>query len=472
MAKGKRRESGRRGDDSFDDEVEAEVTVSTKTGKAGNFRDRRELQRKHAAEKRRLKMRCFTCGKIGHVQRTCPGIEDDGRGESKYTKSKGDTGAVNFKPGKNGRKKQNSTTSAIHELDLPSGFEPIPTVEDDQTNASKEIFVYYDAMCDGAATLQYLQTGRSGTIFKKTKDEALHEFHRVLNHSREISNFGGCIAQVYLKRNQAWTSETTSPLPWFEPEGENLHFPCSFVIGLGHNYDCVHDLESAKFTLLGACGDPRVVGLCTKLDYSNFGKLAMDREAQFARVCCTCAIAAQAKLPVQLQLLPGATTRANEIEDKNNSPYSMVLHDLLVILETSENAALQVHLTSWTGMASDMTSLIQRFPDTLWVGMNGRASFSKAVQAHECAFEIPLNRLLLETGSNIPAPVASILGRQAFPHSGLIPHVAVAIAKHKKYVDPEEVARQASLNTIQLYSKVKGSSNAVESKSYSISDCN
>jgi len=473
MARGKRRENRRRGDESSDDEIEAEAAVSTKGGKAENFRDRRELQRKQAAEKRRLKQRCFTCGKTGHVQRSCPGVEDDGRGESKYTKSKGDAGALKFKPaGKNGKKKQNGATSTIPVLDLPSGFEPMSTVVDDHTDESKEPFVYYDAMCDGAATLQYLRTGRSGAIFQKTKDEALDEFHRVLNNSRETSNFGGCIAQVFLKRDHSWSSDTILPLPWLEPEGESHTLPCSFVIGLGHNYDCVHDVESARFALLGACDDPRVVGLCAKLNYSDFGKLAMDREAQLARVCCTCAIAAQAKLPVQLQLMSGVTVRASKIEDESNSLYSMELHDLQVILETPENAALKVHLTSWMGMAIDMLSLLQQFPDTLWVGMNGSVSFSKAAQAHECAFEIPLNRLLLETGSNIPAPVASALGRQAFPHSGLIPHVAVAIAEHKKYVSPDEVARQASLNTIQLYQKIKVSSNAVESKPSSISDCN
>jgi len=467
MAKGKRRVSRRRGDDSSsDDEVKAEASEPLKKGgQPENFRERRELQRKQAAEKRRSKQRCFTCGKTGHVQRSCPGVEDDGRGESKYTKSKGDAGAVNLKANsKNRRKKQNSATSTILAVDLPSGFEPLPAAaeKDEQTDESKDPFVYYDAMCDGAATLQYLQTGRSA-LFQKPKDEAVHEFHEVLKNSRETSNFGGCIAQIYLKKNQSWTSETSIPLPWWEePNKESSPLPCSFVIGLDNDYDCVHDMESASAILLASCDDPRVVGLCSKLDYSDFGKLKMDREAQLARVNCTCAIAAQAQLPVQLQLLPGVTARVCKIEE-NESPYSMVLHDLRVILETPENAHLKVHLSSWAGMASDMTSLLQQFPDTLWVGMNGSVSFSKAAQAHECAFDVPLDRLLLETGSNIPAAVASALGRQAFPHSGLIPHVAVAVAEHRKYVSPDEVARQTSLNTIQLYRKIDGSSDAANS---------
>merc|ERR1719469_1782392 len=109
----------------------------------------------------------------------------------------------------------------------------------------------------------------------------------------------------------------------------------------------------------------------------------MDREAQLARVNCACGIALEVRLPLQLQILPGATEHAHQSEE-DDSLYYMVLHDLRIILERPENADLKVHLNSWIGMASDMTSLLQKFPDTLWVGMDGSVSFSKAVQAHEC----------------------------------------------------------------------------------------
>jgi len=473
MAKGKRRNNRRRGDDSSsDDEVRADVAEESlkKGGQSENFRDRRELQRKQAAEKRRLKQRCFACGKTGHVRRSCPGVEDDGRGESKYTKSKGDQGAVTLKAnGKGkGRKKQNGATSTILTLNTPSGFESVSAapLENEQADELKESFVYFDSMCDGAATLQYLQNGRSGAMFQKTKDEAVHEFQTAINNSRETSNFGGCLAQVYVKLNQLWTSETSVPLPWWEEaDEENLPSPYSFVIGLNNKLDCVHDAESARSVLLSACDDQRVVGLCAKLDYSDLRKFAMDREAQLARVNCACGIALEVRLPLQLQILPGATEHAHQSEE-DDSLYYMVLHDLRIILERPENADLKVHLNSWIGMASDMTSLLQKFPDTLWVGMDGSVSFSKAVQAHECAFDVPLDRLLLETGNNIPASVASVLGRQAFPHSGLIPHVAVAVAEHKKHVSPHEVARQASSNTVQLYTRINVLRDAKHSKPF------
>ena len=427
MAKGKRR-GNRRGDSSSEEEEGEEEASSKTNSKAVDFKERRELQRHEAAEKRRAKQRCNLCGKLGHVRRSCPGFEDDGRGESKFTKSKGDTGAVSLKT--SGKKQGKQQDTMIPGLDLPDGFDPIGTTGVDSTD-DEEQFLYYDAMCDGATTLQYLQTGRAGALFQKTKDEAVQEYKRILTKSAQISNFGGCLAQVYLKTNQSWTSEISPPLPWSEEES----LPVYFIIGLNHGHDClVEHRERSRAVLQAACENSRVVGLCAKLDYSD-----CNRDAQLARVHCTCEVAAQANLPVQIKL--GARTE-NEEED-------MALADLQSILEMY--ASLKVHLCSWSGQAADMMALLLRFPDRVWIGMDGAVSFSKATQAHECVFDVPLNSLLLETGSGIPASVASALGRQAFPHSGLIPYVAAAVAKHKKYISPEQVAKAASENTIQLY---------------------
>jgi hypothetical protein len=36
-----------------------------------------------------------------------------------------------------------------------------------------QLFFYYDAMCDGAATLQYLQTGGTGALFQKNQGRCI-----------------------------------------------------------------------------------------------------------------------------------------------------------------------------------------------------------------------------------------------------------------------------------------------------------
>jgi hypothetical protein len=460
MAKGKRRSRGdasSSSDDNDHDNVATQQETSKSKATATDFKARRELQRSEAAEKRRSKQRCYLCGQVGHVRRACPGFEDDGRGESKFTKAKGDAaaGATTLKTSNRGKKKGTNqarldSSTMISGLELPQGFEPIDKTCNSNSDCERDdqLFFYYDAMCDGAATLQYLQTGRTGALFQKTKDEAFQEYRRILTKSTTTSNFGGCIAQVYLKTNQSWTPTTSPPLPWLESDP----LPVVFVIGLNPGFDCQKEhQELAHAVLQTACEDTqRVVGLCATLDYSQHVVDDSDKEAQLARVECTCEMAAKANVPVQLKLFPGAVPR-KEREKDDDTPYSRLIADLYMLLE--RHTTLKVHVCSWTGRADDMMGLLKDFPTRVWIGIDGLVSFAKATIAHECAFDVPLDRLLLETGSNnnIPTPVAIALGRQAFSHSGLIPYVAAAVAKYKKYLSSHEIARAASENAIELY---------------------
>jgi hypothetical protein len=130
-----------------------------------------------------------------------------------------------------------------------------------------------------------------------------------------------------------------------------------------------------------------------------------------------------------------------------------------------EGSPLKIQLGCWQGKCSHMLLLLKAFPDTLFIGMNASVGFAKSTRAHECAFEVPLNRLILETDAPhaTPAPVAAALGRAAFCHSGLIPFVAAAIAEHKVgavspvgdagggTISAADVARAASENTARLY---------------------
>ena len=115
---------------------------------------------------------------------------------------------------------------------------------------------------------------------------------------------------------------------------------------------------------------------------------------------------------------------------------------------------LRIHLACWAGKCEHMVKLLGAFPETIWVGFNGSVGFAKATVTHECAFDIPLGKLLLESDAPlvIPAPVASAMGRGAFCHSGLIPFVADAVSGVKKgAASAVEVARAAAENTALLY---------------------
>ena len=112
--------------------------------------------------------------------------------------------------------------------------------------------------------------------------------------------------------------------------------------------------------------------------------------------------------------------------------------------------------------------------------MDSTVTFSKATQLHECAFDVPLSRVLLETGA--PATIPSIVtktvdSKQVFGHSGYIPFIAASMAhyaaknsQNSRYVatntsgtatandhndddgiTAEVIARAAAVNTQLLY---------------------
>lgn len=248
-------------------------------------------------------------------------------------------------------------------------------------------------MCDGSATLQFLQNGRAGALFQKTKEDTLQEYHRIVSKSTATSNFAGCIAQVYLKTNQLWSATSTLPLPWSEVK----YLSALLVIGLNPGYDCLEEhRELAKSVMRAACADRhRVVGLCAMLDYS----IDDCRAAQLARALVTCKAAVEAEIPLQLKLFSGAVVARTECQENGTSPYLQLLQDVCMILET--HPTVKMHLCSWTGLADDMMTLIHRFPGRVWIGLDGSVTFAKAGSlVHECAFDIPIECLLLETGWN------------------------------------------------------------------------
>ena len=119
---------------------------------------------------------------------------------------------------------------------------------------------------------------------------------------------------------------------------------------------------------------------------------------------------------------------------------------------------LKVHLSCWTGQSEHLTALLSAFPDNILVGFDGSVTFTKATALHECVFDAPLDKMLIETGTcrTIPSVVTKALGREAFAHSGLIPFIADAIAVRKKTetITAEKVARMASENFVNIYSPV------------------
>lgn len=456
MAKGgrSRRPKGDPESDQEDNFEKNNDNCSKASHKGMSFTEKRDHQRQAAADKRRSKMKCHLCGQAGHVRRECPGIADDGRGESKYTKSNGDVGATVLKKGKDNRQRgqkdvKEEEVGYEYEHSLPPGFQ--------KNDDDKEGFNFFDAGFDAMESLAYLRSGRGKN--KSSMKEAMHEYDSTMDEVSRTSNFGSGISRTHLSKLKPWTLESSFP---FQPN--NIFF----VLGLGADFQCCSEETEDNVTLLTETirAYELIVGLFADIDFSpkTLRDPKQGRHTQIERLRCALKAASENNCPVQIKTNPPPRTISDghdgkEVED---DPYSEVIIELCkVLLEaTSCDQNLKIHFSCWSGTADHMTLLLKTFPNNIWFGFDGAVTFSKATHLHECAFDLPLSKLLLQTGSprTIPSEIAKSWGREAFCHSGLIPHIAHAVAHRKDAllvdVTAEMVAKNASENTLTLYPKV------------------
>ncbi|CAB9524042.1 expressed unknown protein [Seminavis robusta] len=444
MGKKNRRHRPKNDDDDNDKEdVQAQSPPKSNAGtnlKDLDFAARRELQRKAAAEKRRARMKCHICGDVGHVRRECPGVRDDGRGMSRFKKKSN----VNhekelYQARKYGTPQQDSSSSSL--LEYPP-----------ELNACD--FRYYDVACDIASTMDYCKQGRGKT--KISQKEAFQEVQTALIDAQRHTNLGGMISQTLLKPNR----------PWICPNNNDIPLPAHtwYMIGLARDFlynDSEMDAAVNSLTQTLHDHPDKIVGYWAILDYTICQRPGCDKESQKRRVIATCKAAGQAGVTVQIQALPGAA--GLDLDQIAGTDYAHVLLDLQTILTdaTTEFPTLQIVLANWSGLASHMLSFLQACPH-LTIGLDGSVSFAKAGHLHECAFDLPLDKLVLMTSHVIPAEIANLLGRDAFYHAGLWPFVARAVAHYKKTVSIVDVARACSERTLQLYPQLLVAAEAAE----------
>ena len=411
-----------------------------------DFRQRQELQRQQAADKRRAKQKCYLCGKAGHVRRQCPGVQDDGRGMSRF---KGKSNPKLEKQKYQARKNSKS--------DKEDGTATTDTMADKLEYPDLQDIRYFDISADLNATLEYLKQGRGKA--KISQKEALAE----LQHALECAQYlGGIISKTFLKPSR----------PWIEPSLDIGTTKTWYSVGLARDYLYNDNEMDAAIAALVETRDNHkdlVVGYWATLDFSpdvEKKRPGYDRESQLRRVHATCQAAGQTGIPVQLQVLPGAAGLDPE-ESVAGTDYAQALLDLQEVLSTNftlHPSSLKIILSSWSGMAKHMMTFLNAFSaETLFIGMDGAVSFAKASNLHECAFEVPLNRLVLEASAVIPAEVANNLGRDAFFHPGLWPFVAKAVAHYKRTVSVADVARETSENTMKLYPQLAAAENNISS---------
>jgi Tat protein secretion system quality control protein TatD with DNase activity len=415
-----------------------------------------------------------------------------------------------------GRSAKGGDHRAPAQLPLPAGF--LRAADFSEAGAAGHLafaearggdpFLYFDAACDVGAVLDTIARLASEKKLK-SKEPAGALYRRALDEA--ACNYGGCVCRQYLKPNRPWDANASRAAMIREPDPRRLWWS----VGLGPGFlardgaddasseedenegegEAGDDGQSAGVEALvaAATADPSIVGFFANLDYAILHRKGQDRDAQLRRFRASCTAAQRLDLPLQVSISPtplevgedgsssssnGKTNTATMDAEERNELYTQVCRDLAKILvacspsggggggggegggggNPTSATALRVHLTNWSGKCEQMVKLLGAFPDTLFVGMTARVGFAKAAMAHACAFDVPLNRLLLETGAPLalPAQVATFEGKGAFCHSGCIPFVAEAIATHKKTVSAMEVARAATKNIVGLYGRGLG----------------
>ncbi|OEU18020.1 hypothetical protein FRACYDRAFT_238452 [Fragilariopsis cylindrus CCMP1102] len=471
---GRRRKNSK---DISDDEEESSedkndiVSCSPTDTKGMSFADRRDFQRKAAADKRRQKMKCHLCGKAGHTRKQCPGIEDGGRGASKYTKSNGDAGATilknkgrkkNHERGQKQRSKSEDDNGYDEDLTLllPPGFEKKKEEEGDDTPSTSALvplppFKYFDAGFDeGTAVLEYLRFGR-GVKVKHSRKEAIEEYENTMKKVCDTTNFGGCITRCYLPNsadnkeedNDEYTFDDTSSSDVVENNKDAIEYLVSTVEDDNKNKNIVGVFADLDYTYM-------TTSISKKKNKNKNNKVHNhDRDTQLRKLRCTVKAAIEIGCAIQIRILPSSSSSSSSIsvssnngngedgddgEDENGDdikdPYLLAIQDLAALLsETTTSTTNEIHLSSWNGKSEHMMVLLKAFPNNLYIGFDSTITFQKATHIHECAFDLPLNKLVLETCSPslIPSCIAnSIDTRYAFCHSGYIPIIANEIAKY------------------------------------------
>jgi Tat protein secretion system quality control protein TatD with DNase activity len=413
-----------------------------------DFAQRRELQRKQEAEKRRSKMKCYLCGKTGHVRRECTGIADDGRGMSRY-KGKSDIHNERQKyvarKGRSGSDShEESSESLVASLEYPEEF------------IKENGLLYIDAHCDILETIEYLRSGRGKS--KVSQKEAIEEYLTATRIAVQRSNLIAVISKTFLTRpNRPWINPMT-----FDIQDVAVYF----VMGLTPTWEVGNmiDRDIAIQSLESAVRDHReVLAIYSSLDTSTeiLETPGMDLFSQVSRLQCCCEAAGRLDVPLQIHVRPGAASLDPEQKSVAGTDYARALLELqaAITAATSNHPKLRIHLVGWSGRSSHMMAMLQAFPENLVaIGLDAAVSFSKAEHLHECAFELPLDHLILETSNIIPSNVANTMGRRAFPQSGWWPFIAESFAKYKRTYSIEQVVLAASENTIRLYPPLRGNS--------------
>jgi len=189
------------------------------------------------------------------------------------------------------------------------------------------------------------------------------------------------------------------------------------------------------------------VGVCGVLTGVEYGKPphgenkpCADPEDQRASFEIHCKAALKWKVPIVLVIRP----EAREQEDSDRA----VADAITWLSECGVPQDYKIMLSSWLGTPKAALLLLKRFPNAV-LGLNGAVTFRSANHLREIAFDVPLNRLVLQSDAPNAPPTNLVI-----PHSPwTILTIAACVAEQKRS-DTETILEAANQNATTFFGKV------------------
>lgn len=335
--------------------------------------------------------KCFKCGKPGHLKKNCPSDERSGKN------------IKCFGCGRHGHILKDCTTHA--------GGEHSSSFENEKRSPQHKAIHYPECNTKFIDTHCHLEY-----VFERMRHAGNFEDFKSKHHFPDL--FEGCITTfcdpAAFSSFGLWEELLSQRNVWGT-------FGC-------HPHNAQYYNESLEAKIIQCLEHPKAVAL---------GEIGLDYSKR-----------SPSKPEIQQEVFAKQVNWAVTL----NKP--LVIHcrgaeeDTLRILQENVPQDWKIHMHCFSGSCKSAFKFIETFQN-LFIGLTGVVTFTKAGDAHELAFDLPLNRLLLETDAPYFVPVDVAKGNK-WSHPGMVVYVAKKIAEIKK-VPIDEVLEAARVNTKAVY---------------------